>query len=210
LDVRANCAASKVKTANPVRGSTYDACHCNCCDRRHGVACAGQDQQSDGVGAPKATPAGLVDMLNKEINAALADPKPAPAAQGTDANVAGGLQPVTIARGTDTNAVGDPQPVPNTLCARIAARATNFELQCSEERGSGRHRTLAATSIIADARVLNVSVDADIERAFATITRHGLTRLRQTPFSENWPAVTFLRSLCHNSPSSSRQGEPHP
>ena len=132
MDVRANCAASKVKTANPVWGSTYDACHCNCCDRRHGVACAGQDQQSDGVGAPKATPAGLVDMLNKEINAALADPKPAPAAQGTDANVAGGLQPVTIARGTDTNAVGDPQPVPNTLCARIAARATNFELQCSE------------------------------------------------------------------------------
>jgi hypothetical protein len=79
------------------------------------AACAGQDQQSDGVGAPKATPAGFVDMLNKEINAALADPKPTPAAQGTDANVA-----------------GDPQPVPNTLCARIAARATNFELQCSE------------------------------------------------------------------------------
>lgn len=78
-------------------------------------ACAGQDQQSDGVGAPKATPAGIVDRLNKEINAALADPKPTPAAQGTDAN-----------------AVGDPQPVPNTLCARIAARATNFELQCSE------------------------------------------------------------------------------
>jgi hypothetical protein len=113
------------------------------------AACAGQDQQSDGVGAPKATPAGFVDMLNKEINAALADPKPTPAAQGTDANVAGGPQPVTIARGanantvgdpqpattaqgTNTNAVGDPQPVPNTLCARIAARATNFELQCSE------------------------------------------------------------------------------
>jgi hypothetical protein len=50
------------------------------------AACAGQDQQSDGVGAPKATPAGFVDMLNKEINAALADPKPTPAAQGTDAN----------------------------------------------------------------------------------------------------------------------------
>jgi hypothetical protein len=113
------------------------------------AACAGQDQQSDGVGAPKATPVGFVDMLNKEINAALADPKPTLAAQGTDANVAGGPQPVTIARGTnanavgdpqpattaqgtDTNAVGDPQPVPNTLCARIAARATNFELQCSE------------------------------------------------------------------------------
>ena len=39
------------------------------------AACAGQDQQSDGVGAPMATPAGLVDKLNKEINAALADPK---------------------------------------------------------------------------------------------------------------------------------------
>lgn len=63
------------------------------------AACAGQDQQLDGVGAPKATPAGFVDMLNKEINAALADPKPTPAAQGTDANVAGGPQPVTIARG---------------------------------------------------------------------------------------------------------------
>jgi hypothetical protein len=96
------------------------------------AACAGQDQQSDGVGAPQATPAGIVDRLNKEINAALADPKPIPAAQGTDANVAGGPQPVTTARGTDANAVGDPQPVPNTLCARIAARATNFELQCSE------------------------------------------------------------------------------
>ena len=94
------------------------------------AACAGQDQQSDG--APKATPAGIVDRLNKEINAALADPKPTPAAQGADANVAGGPQPVTTARGTDANAVGDPQPVPNTLCARIAARATNFELQCSE------------------------------------------------------------------------------
>ena len=111
------------------------------------AACAGQDQQSDG--APKATPAGIVDRLNKEINAALADPKPTPAAQGADANVAGGPQPVTTARGTNANAVGDPQPattaqgtdadavgdpqpVPNTLCARIAARATNFELQCSE------------------------------------------------------------------------------
>ena len=28
-----------------------------------------------GVGAPKATPAGIVDKLNKEINAGLADPK---------------------------------------------------------------------------------------------------------------------------------------
>jgi tripartite-type tricarboxylate transporter receptor subunit TctC len=28
-----------------------------------------------GVGAPKATPAEIVDKLNKEINAALADPK---------------------------------------------------------------------------------------------------------------------------------------
>ena len=80
------------------------------------AACAGQDQQSDGVGAPMATPAGLVDKLNKEINAALAGPKPIPAAQGTDAN-----------------AVGDPQPVPNTLCARIAAAATNFEPQCKPE-----------------------------------------------------------------------------
>ena len=113
------------------------------------AACAGQDQQSDGVGAPKATPAVFVDMLNKEINAALADPKPIPAAQGADANVAGGPQRVTTAQGTDANAVGDPhpattaqgadanaagdpQPVPSTLCARIAARATNFELQCSE------------------------------------------------------------------------------
>ena len=111
------------------------------------AACAGQDQQSDG--APKATPAWFVDMLNNEINAALADPKPIPAAQGTGANVVGGPQRVTTAQGTDANAVGDPhpattaqgadanaagdpQPVPSTLCARIAARATNFELQCSQ------------------------------------------------------------------------------
>jgi hypothetical protein len=80
------------------------------------AACAGQDQQSDGVGAPKATPAGLVDKLNREINAALTGPKPIPAAQGTAAN-----------------AVGDPQPVPDTLCARIAAAATNFEPQCKPE-----------------------------------------------------------------------------
>ena len=39
------------------------------------AACAGQDQQSDGVGAPKATPAGIVDRLNKEINGALTDPR---------------------------------------------------------------------------------------------------------------------------------------
>jgi len=83
------------------------------------AACAGHDQQSDGVGAPKATPAGIVDKLNQEINAALADPKPVPAAQDTDANV-----------------VGDSQPVPNTLCARIAATATNFELQCKPKDGS--------------------------------------------------------------------------
>ena len=85
------------------------------------AACAGQDQQSDGVGAPMATPAGLVDKLNKEINAALAGPKPIPAAQGT------------AAQGTDANAVGDPQPVPDTLWARIAATATNFEPQCKPE-----------------------------------------------------------------------------
>jgi len=36
-----------------------------------------------GVGAPKATPAEIVDKLNKEINAALADPKkPLPRAGG--------------------------------------------------------------------------------------------------------------------------------
>jgi tripartite-type tricarboxylate transporter receptor subunit TctC len=29
-----------------------------------------------GVGAPKATPAEIVDKLNKKVNAALADPKP--------------------------------------------------------------------------------------------------------------------------------------
>ena len=80
------------------------------------AACAGHDQQSDGVGAPKVPPAGIVDNLNKEINAALADPTPIPAAQGADAN-----------------AVGDPQPVPNTLCARIAAAASNFEPQCKPE-----------------------------------------------------------------------------
>ena len=39
------------------------------------AACAGHDQQSDGVGAPNVTPAGIVDKLNKEITAALADPK---------------------------------------------------------------------------------------------------------------------------------------
>ena len=83
------------------------------------AACAGHDQQSDGAGAPKVTPAGMVDKLNKEINAALADPKPIPAAQGTDANV-----------------VGDPQPVPNTPCARIAAAVTNFELRCKPKDAS--------------------------------------------------------------------------
>ena len=83
------------------------------------AACAGPDQQSAGVGAPKITPAGIVDKLNEKVNAALADPKPIPAAQGTDAN-----------------AVGDPQPVPNTLCARIAAAATNFEPQCKPKEGS--------------------------------------------------------------------------
>ena len=67
------------------------------------------------------------------INAALADPKPIPAAQITDANVVGDPQPVTTAQVTDANAVGDPQPVPNTLCARIAAAATNFEPQCKPE-----------------------------------------------------------------------------
>jgi hypothetical protein len=91
------------------------------------AACAGHDQRSDGVGAPKATPAGIVARLNQEINAGLADPKPVPAAQGTDANAAGNPQPVTTAQITDANAVGD---VPNTLCARIAATAINFELQC--------------------------------------------------------------------------------
>jgi hypothetical protein len=30
------------------------------------AACTGHDQQSGGVGAPKATPAGIVDKLNKE------------------------------------------------------------------------------------------------------------------------------------------------
>ena len=85
------------------------------------AACAGPDQHSDGVGAPKATQAGLVDKLNQQINAALADPKPIPAAQGT------------AAQGTDANAAGDPQPVPDTLCARIAAAATNFEPQCKPE-----------------------------------------------------------------------------
>jgi hypothetical protein len=100
------------------------------------AACAGHDQQSDGVGAPKATPTGIVDRLNQEINAALADPKPAPAAQGTDANVVGDPQPAMTAQITDANAVGDPQPVPNTLCARIAATAINFELQCKPKDGS--------------------------------------------------------------------------
>jgi|SRR4029077_3557806 hypothetical protein len=100
------------------------------------AACAGQDQQSDGVGAPKATPAGIVDMLNKEINAALADPKPIPAAQGRGANVVGDPRPATTAQGADANAVGDPQPVPDTLCARIAATASNFELQCKPKDGS--------------------------------------------------------------------------
>ena len=97
------------------------------------AACAGHDQQPDGVGAPKATPAGIVDRLNQEINAALADPKPVPAAQGTETNVVGDPQPVTTAQITDANAVGD---VPNTLCAKIAATATNFELQCKPKDGS--------------------------------------------------------------------------
>ena len=76
------------------------------------AACAGHDQQSDGVAAPNVTPAGI-------------------AAQGTDANAVGDPQRVTTAQGTDANAAGDPQPVPNTLCARIAAAASNFELQCN-------------------------------------------------------------------------------
>ena len=80
------------------------------------AACAGRDQQSDGIGAPKATPAGMVDKLNQEINASLAGPRPIAAAQVPDAN-----------------AVGDAQPVPDTLCARIAAAATNFEPQCKPE-----------------------------------------------------------------------------
>ena len=100
------------------------------------AACAGPDQQSAGVGAAKITPAGIVDKLNEEINAALADRKPIPAAQGTAANVAGDPQPVTTAQGTDADAVGDPQLVPNTLCARIAAAATNFEPQCKPKEGS--------------------------------------------------------------------------
>ena len=95
------------------------------------AACAGHDQQSDGVAARNVTPAGIVDKLNKEINAALADPTPVPAAQGTDANAVGDPQRVTTAQGTDANAASDPQPVPNTLCARIAAAASNFELQCN-------------------------------------------------------------------------------
>ena len=99
------------------------------------AACAGHDQRSDGVGAPKVTPAGIVDNLNKEINAALADPTPIPAAQGADANAVGDPQPVTTAQVTDANAVGDLQPVPNTLCARIAAAATNFEPQCKPKDG---------------------------------------------------------------------------
>jgi len=59
-----------------------------------------------------------------------------PAAQGTDANVVGDPQPVMTAQITDANAVGDSQPVPNTLCARIAATAINFELQCKPKDGS--------------------------------------------------------------------------
>jgi hypothetical protein len=100
------------------------------------AACAGPDQQSAGVDAPKITPAGIVDKLNEEINAALADRKPIPVPQGTTANVAGHPQPVTNAQGTDANAVGDSQPVPSTLCARIAAAATNFEPQCKPKEGS--------------------------------------------------------------------------
>ena len=42
------------------------------------AACACHDQLSDGVGAPKATPAGIVDRLNNEINVALAEPKVIP------------------------------------------------------------------------------------------------------------------------------------
>ena len=38
--------------------------------------CAGlRDQQWYGVGVPKNTPTDIVDKLNKEVNAALADPK---------------------------------------------------------------------------------------------------------------------------------------
>jgi len=96
------------------------------------AACAGHDQQSDGVG--KATPAGIVDRFNKEINAALAEPKPIPAAQGTDANVIGDPQPVTTAQVTDADAVGDPQPVPNSLCARIAATAWRQDLRLPSGR----------------------------------------------------------------------------
>jgi len=118
LHVRANCAAINVRLLIQCGGlgGTYDACHCIAATVVMCAACAGQDQQSDGVGAPKATPAGMVDKLNQEINAVLAGPKPIAAAEVTDAN-----------------AVGDPRPVPDTLCARIAAAATNFEPQCKPE-----------------------------------------------------------------------------
>ena len=113
-----------------------------------GAACAGQDQQSvptaqvTDPGASRdqqptrawPTPAGIVDKLNNEINAALADPKtkPVPAA-----NAVGNPQPVPTAQGTDANAVGDPQPEPKGLCARTAAAIrSNFELQCQPKDGN--------------------------------------------------------------------------
>jgi hypothetical protein len=100
------------------------------------AACAGHDQQSGGVAAPTATPAGIVDRLNHEINAAFAEPKLISAPRLTDANVIGEPQPVTAAQVTGANAVGDQQPVPNTLCARIAATAANFELRCEPKDGN--------------------------------------------------------------------------
>src|SRR5262244_1171441 len=83
LHVRANCAAINVKLLIQCGGlgSTYMRAIAIAATVVMCAACAGHDQQSDGVGAPKATPAGMVDKLNKEINAVFADPRPIPAAQ---------------------------------------------------------------------------------------------------------------------------------
>ena len=115
------------------------------------AACAGQDQQS--VPTAQATdanpirdqqqstskwftPAGMVDKLNKDINAALADPKTKAVTAATPANAAGGPQSVSSAQVADANAVGDPQPEPKGLCARMAAATqSNFELQCQPKDG---------------------------------------------------------------------------
>jgi hypothetical protein len=144
------------------------------------AACAGQDQQSDGVGAPKATPAGSVDMLNKEINAALADPKPTPAAQGTDANVAGGPQPVTLeAQMPMRSAIHNP---PRPLKAQIPMRSAIRSL-CPIRSAQGSHTTKTKADIGTATELLgSTALTVDLHQSFcASPNRKSLGDLWKLP-----------------------------